>query len=359
VITAAITSVVNRLLPNPESVKKVRYLLALIALVLLSCQSGKKSSLDGAYADSLAAILGESVAPFSSSLENYPRKRAVQVELRETRIGFFDMFNYDGCGLADLLAQRNSILGKVMPASERLLYEWRFFNEAGNCLAGIDSSNEPLAYQNLHEYKALKRDNLLPALWNATFAAEEFQRCFSLGDPGETTSAEIAALSFSLLKLSEISASLSTANPGPPQTMDKYLVVIRRGGVMGPLLADLEQTAHTLNALSDLLENALDSGVSPADLQRLSVLYEEFYTKEVDAHIELLSEKARRVLTPVNRMYAVMRETSPDSFRTYFNKNISLTNPDALWHQLEIARLRHQQQWRKVMDAAGGEIIVI
>ncbi len=315
--------------------------------------------MDNAYADSLSSILGQPVAPFSSSLENYPRKRAVQVKLQETRIGFFDMFDYDGCGLSDLLAQRNSILGRVMPASERLLYEWRFFNEAGSCLAGIDSSNEPLAYQNLNEYKALKRENLLPAFWNATFAAEEFQRCFSLSDAGETTSAEIAALSFSLLKLSEISISLSNKNPGPPQTMDKYLVVIRRGGVMGALMADLEQTTHTLNALSDLLENTLDRGVSPSDLERLSVLYEEVYSKDVDAEIELLSEKARRVLTPVNRMYAVMRDTSPDSFKAYFNKNISLANPDALWHQLEIARLRHQQQWRKVMDAAGGEIIVI
>lgn len=94
------------------------------------------------YHTRLANVLDtEPLALESSPYIALPRKRDLVVPLEDVRMGVLDAYELRECGLFQLIAERNSILGKVQDAFHRLSYETQLLATITSCLAGIESES--------------------------------------------------------------------------------------------------------------------------------------------------------------------------------------------------------------------------
>ena len=117
-------------------------LLCLMVVVLSRCSN--TSTVEGRlkdYADRVQRVTGISISESHSNgpdLLHYPRRRDRLWSKKESNIGLLDFVALADCELQQLVGQRNSGLGAVMPVSQRLLYEHRFIASAPRCIGQLE-----------------------------------------------------------------------------------------------------------------------------------------------------------------------------------------------------------------------------
>ncbi|MDX1529503.1 MAG: DUF3080 family protein, partial [Gammaproteobacteria bacterium] len=72
-------------------------------------------------------------AGYRAALLAYPERRDRRLPLADVRIGMLDFLVLIQCGLQEIVGERNSALGKVMPVSQQLIYEHRLLVSAREC----------------------------------------------------------------------------------------------------------------------------------------------------------------------------------------------------------------------------------
>lgn len=74
----------------------------------------------------------------------FPDKSALIIAIPELNINLREFYAIDNCGLKQLVAQRNTTLGKVQMPSVRLKYEWRLIESLDSCIrrSQAESSHE-------------------------------------------------------------------------------------------------------------------------------------------------------------------------------------------------------------------------
>ena len=112
---------------------------------LLNLSACSKTSYFDTYVGRLEHLLGENVKGaeklVSSSL---PRQVVVSQESSVASIDLLDFLALSSCKLQQIVAQRNSVLGKVAPGSQKLINELLFLNLAPECLAQLDPNDQVL-----------------------------------------------------------------------------------------------------------------------------------------------------------------------------------------------------------------------
>ena len=116
----------------------------------------------------------------------YPDRRARVADLAalsENRMGLVRSLTLRRCGLQDLVGERNSTLGKVMPPSRRLAYEVEFIRRVQACLPTLEGDPELLRLaEELQTARDAKKAALPALIWNATLGSEEVAAGFGAGE---------------------------------------------------------------------------------------------------------------------------------------------------------------------------------
>jgi len=129
------------------------------------------------YRERLARSLKESdVAVQPVDAARRPERRALRVARADQRIGLLDFLKLHECAVWQVVGERNSALGKVAPASQRVFGDLDFLQLAPDCITSLEAKGETRLAETLDEALTLKRAELPIALWQATFASEEFER---------------------------------------------------------------------------------------------------------------------------------------------------------------------------------------
>lgn len=134
------------------------------------------------YGQRLARVLEmpEVAAALSPDLSlRYPDRRNLQRAFKEYHIDLSDFLGVLTCELNTLIAERNSGLGKVWPASHQWRYEVKFIRLAQRCARDLDGTQPDLAAM-LASVAEEKRGALSTVAWNATWAGPEFQTFLAL-----------------------------------------------------------------------------------------------------------------------------------------------------------------------------------
>ena len=103
-----------------------------------------------------------------------PRKREMLLEQDSSQISVLDFLRLYGCALGEVIGERNSILGKVAPASQRLFNDLAFLQLAPACIAQLQTRQNNALADKLSEAITIKRQGLPKAIANATLASDEF-----------------------------------------------------------------------------------------------------------------------------------------------------------------------------------------
>lgn len=96
-----------------------------IAFMLSGCLENDKARAQFEnYQSRLASVLDTEPLPLKApSYIELPRKRDLALPVEDVRMGLLDAYELRACGLFQLIADRNSILGKVQDGFRQLQYE--------------------------------------------------------------------------------------------------------------------------------------------------------------------------------------------------------------------------------------------
>lgn len=184
-----------------------------------------------------------------------PRKRELMLEQAEVKISMIEFLRLYDCAVHEVIGERNSVLGKVAPASQRLFGDLAFLQLAPDCVEHLRAASHQYLANTLEEAIAAKRANLPIAIANATLASEEFaglwQLPMSLGEfPADGGRALIDELAYIE---SQVARWLAGDPEHDPVRFEKALGAIRHGQA-GALLMAAALTRSRLDAANQLIQ---------------------------------------------------------------------------------------------------------
>ncbi|MEE3259486.1 MAG: DUF3080 family protein [Candidatus Latescibacterota bacterium] len=294
---------------------------------------------------------------FPTALVPYPRPRDLRLEQQDLRIGLLDLVSLEKCGLAELVAARNSGLGKVITPSQRLLYEHRFLGLARACVNTLATSPDDELQALLEEVVAVKERDITRAFWNATFAGPEFAVLFSLATAplplvdGDGTAVEEALSYFVELRPHLGDAALALDS----EELEGHFHALQKRRYGGQLLHAMAALTHYLDGAAGALEKRLAlkivcfDGRPTPDARVMHAVFAKFYAGRIQPYLAQVHRQSRTYLTLVDHL----TDGKPGVFRASYNAQLGLDNPQGTYSQFARAIQRHTRTWQRLFDQCG------
>ncbi|MDF1820246.1 MAG: DUF3080 family protein [Alcanivoracaceae bacterium] len=169
-----------------DAIRTARHVGLALMLLLAGCGNPGADGLWQDYQQRLARLARSEVPPATPwARPLWPAPRDIRVATPEWRSGLLRYLDMAGCDLMELVASRNSGLGRVQQPVNRFDYELRFVDEAGRCLAADTLDDDPDMRQWLATLQAEKHQALPAMYWNTVVAGTELAGFLAQGDiPG-------------------------------------------------------------------------------------------------------------------------------------------------------------------------------
>ena len=229
-----------------------------LAVLLSACAPGNELQLKlQDYSLRLSRVLEQQpVATPMVPFPQYPRVRDLKTEESANSINPLDYLRLGDCELQQIIAQRNSSLGKLAQPSQRLVHEVNFLRAARVCEQQIRAIHPELADQ-LHRVTVDKRAALPQTIWQATLGGNEFRALWRFRT-GEGLSRLQPEVHLTLVRLgTDIERWLTGDYEIDSARLEQQLSVIRLGNA-GELAAQWMIVGHELSIATALLRQRLD-----------------------------------------------------------------------------------------------------
>ena len=168
---------------------KLQYSLIILfsSLLLLGCENQHPEQMLETYSKRLSNSLDIDIKldlSFPLQLPAYPRRRERIIPVTDLRQGLVEVLNLRHCRLLNLIAERNSSLGKVMLPSKKMVYEIKLYAGLRDCLQKLNSTDtDTEIVPQIQDIFSVKEEEFEAALWNGIFTSEAIERNFSLSEP--------------------------------------------------------------------------------------------------------------------------------------------------------------------------------
>ncbi len=298
-----------------------------------------------------------------SGLQRYPPRRERRLALGDVRIGLLDFLALHGCGLQQVIGERNSALGRVMAVSQQLLYEHRLLLGTRRCQVQLADDPDAVALsEQLAEVAHLKGADLPKAYWNATFASPEFEHMFSLAAaPLPVSEAPGGAqVTQALLGLAALGPALGSERLEIDSTrLEDYYQVVRSRRMAGELLGAIDLLRFYLDAAAEVLERRLAERPlcykqRPTPRARnLDNVFRKFYAGGVQVYLARVDREAGEWLRALDRLFAEQRVPLSPVMAAYRDSQLRMDGEGGLWRRYRAAVARHARAWQRVFDQCG------
>ena len=296
--------------------------LVLASLSLAGCGGDAAEARFDDYKTRLGRALQQEVTePQLQPPARRPRKRDLQLEQRESRINILDFLRLYECSLGEVIGQRNSILGKVAPASQRLFNDLAFLQEAPLCIEQLRDNERDALADKLTEAVAIKRDELPKAIGNATLGSDEFASFWSvptaLGDfPSGSSSELIGELHY---LSAEVKRWLSGDYRHDPARFENALGAVRHGQA-GSLLSAATLTQSQLQSASAMADARLArrplcfNGKATEQGRILRNVVEKFFVGDVQRWLARVNELRYDLLAPYRELETLLGDARSGTY---------------------------------------------
>ncbi|TKE99305.1 DUF3080 domain-containing protein [Vibrio kanaloae] len=144
-----------------------------LAVMLAGCFSDGPGDLFDDYQTKIARVQDAEELKEDWEFESLPRKRELLLDVPTLSIGLIDSYQLRQCGLFNLIAERNSVLGKVADQFRNYDYQVALLAGVGKCI----SSNEldPEIVELLKEIEQQKLAQFPLHQWNLIYASDAMQ----------------------------------------------------------------------------------------------------------------------------------------------------------------------------------------
>ncbi|PMG44305.1 hypothetical protein BCU90_22415 [Vibrio lentus] len=151
----------------------VRSPLLCLTMVLTGCFDDSPQNFFDDYQTKIANVQDADEIQEDWELESLPRKRELFIEVPSLSIGLIDSYQLRQCGLFNLIAERNSVLGKVADEFRNYDYQVALLEGVGHCLS--NNELEPEIVELLREIEQQKLAQFPLHQWNLIYASEAMQ----------------------------------------------------------------------------------------------------------------------------------------------------------------------------------------
>lgn len=338
------------------------FVLVIVAIVLASCESRDSSGyiMDNyLYRLSNSLQLAKPDATAKAPLLSYPARRELQKAIPRININLLEFLRLSECELQRHIGAKNGALGRVMEATQQLIYDAKFLTLAKNCLEKLPKDTAlfdtlQIAYQHKQQY-------LSYSTWNATIASKEFSYMFSLG---------AEPLSFSEVKQQplQLITALKQLNQGYQQLLttesaalflndiESRYQIIESSKRLGEIRLSLQIVTHTLQQADQLLRQRIKS--RPLCLQQktnaqftiVNNVFNKYYIQQVQRYFSGLHQQASNVFVEFDKLLTVMNVTDKnvDAFwQTVY------TAENSEWALFNAAVKQHTLYWQALLEQCG------
>lgn len=330
-------------------------------MLVSACRQGPEAMMAD-YTARVARITGQPIVLPQAAPLPYPRARDRHLPLPEVRARLLDLTDFQRCNLTQLIAERNSIMGRgYWPATQRLDYEFRFGHRLARCHAwladqdALDADDAALLAQ-IAPLRAVKAATRPLAWWAATWASDEFARYFSAAAALPDAAAQAPVRAFATL------AAPARRFGDPPdgvalKDIESALQTVRSAPYGGGWVRAAGRMTATLEAAADALE--------AVDLQRLcpqalpnpqarifETVFYQVYAGRLQPYLAALHREGAAQLKALAPLLAAAPAEAPAAFARYARRALS-TAPGSLWADMATARERHTLAWQRVLRGCG------
>ncbi len=342
-----------------------RYILIVLCCMNI-CACGDGDTAEALLADYLKRVERatgiQSILSTPVNLLPYPSRREQNLPVVPLRMGMVNFAKLYSCDLFRLINERNSIMGRVMPISQKLAYEIAFLQNAEVCyqkLATEATTNKEFLTLFL-EVIEKKRTNLPVIFWQATFNSPELKKLFSLAvsslNPEENQVFINAQQSITYLH--ELGKHLHSASLDIDiEELETHYFRLQRYQYGGRLLQSVAQLTEYLNRAAYSLgmlnkESTLCVQNKPTEKAHiLNNIFKKYYAQRVGAYISQIHRQGKAWLTDIENLVQVQTIKLPIAFTRY--RTQMLTPDKGIWKRFDAAIQRHTQAWQTVLSQCG------
>jgi len=279
-----------------------------------------------------------------------PTRKNREQALSEFDVSLIEFMSLQACDVGYLVGEKNSVLGKVMQNSQRLLYETNIIRAVEQCF--IDSST---LEKKLRTIVATKRSELDKAFSNAIWGADEAQQFFSFSNghlPMSFTALNIQELDIALSQLNEIGASLQQLPDLNTGRMEDNLQAMYHSEYAGQLILTLILLTDSLATVSQTLDTLNpDETFCQGPMTFLKQQFNTHYINGLQPYMAKVNSTAYIILTHIMSLHGHSGRLSEKM--EMFLLQFSLTSKEGLWSKYQQASRAHAQSWNRLLRQCG------
>lgn len=229
---------------------------------LLSCSGESPDDRFAVYLKRLERTLETPHQPVRETLTpRPPRTGLIDIEITGDSLDTLDFLALRGCALQTTIGKRNSSLGRLAPASQRLLLELEFLRLSPDCIVIQRNAGEQNLAETLERARRNKQAQLPALIFNATLGAAEY-RSFWLPrhKPGDFPPVASSVASAALTDINALAARWLSGDYSADGTEFELLLADVAGGDGGVLLQRMARQADWLDIADQALKARLLRG---------------------------------------------------------------------------------------------------
>ncbi|WP_161776148.1 DUF3080 family protein [Polycyclovorans algicola] len=332
------------------------FFMMVVGLLLGACSRGPEAMMAD-YTARIGRITDAPIARQDAEPLPYPRGRDRKRALPDVRARLMDLTDFDRCNLTQLIAERNSIMGRYWAATRRLDYEFRFSHRVADChdwLTQQDTLNndDEALLALLTSLRAVKAETRPLAWWAVTWASDEFARYFSASAPLPALDARAPVNAF--MPLAGIAAALDDPPDGIALAdVEAALQTLRSTPYGGGWVRAVTQMTQTLDAAAAALNSVDTSRLCPQakvtpKARIFETVFHQHYALRLQPYLSALHRQGEAQQAALAPLLAEIDDDAPAAIKAYAKRALS-TDDDSLWAGMVAARQRHTDAWQRVL----------
>lgn len=313
------------------------------SFVMAACLAGcADEPLQSVYVHRIAHVLGADAVLERERLSKEPGVRALQIATAPQEISALQFADLHRCDLGGLAGERNSSLGRLAPASQRLGYELRWQCRAPRC---------ELSW--LKEITRKKRSQLNAMAWNAIVAGPEMAAALTNSRSGMPDGG-------ALERLNDVAGRLLAGEhcEFSQAAFEETLNRIRLGLPVKGQRHKWAEYRSALDAVRGLLERGQVclNGTPTVKAQHLFAVFRRHYVQSLQPELNRVLGNDRIWIDALAEIHRRFDAVAPAIWVDFYRLTLDPNSSSSEWSRTRLSITQHAEAWQQVFNQCGVDI---
>ncbi|MGF1736367.1 DUF3080 domain-containing protein [Photobacterium satsumensis] len=323
----------------------------LFIFVLAGCEPNTTKRSFETYNTRLANVLDTAPVKINDGdLNAFPEPRELLLPIEDIRIDLLDAYELRKCGLFNLIAERNSILGKVQDKTRQLRYELILLKGLNHCQQVLPEGSDVLPM--LEGFRQKKQTQLISHLWNMLATEKEWRQQLTIVyQPFELDlfyGFDESLNAFNYLSfIQQQVLSGSSIDEKQADRLIEHQKQLHAHHYFGQLIYSMHLSILWLDGITEMLEqNEATLICGPNRNQQkaeyLSNVFYKFFVNELQPYLAELDSQYRQISPPLIKLLSPAISMTP-AVTSYYEHYLG----GRLHDDFRQATLQHVEFWKR------------